>query len=64
MEKLYFKTLVLAYFFFKIKESLAQSEKQLASEWKHMLPNIELKVKFALSLSFTKSNGMCKLMTR
>ena len=32
-----FKTLVLAYFFFKIKESLARSEKRSASDWKSII---------------------------
>ena len=36
-KKLYFKTLVLAYFFFKVKESLALSEKRSASEWKSII---------------------------
>ena len=33
-KKLYFKTLVLAYFFFNVKKSFDLSEKWSASEWK------------------------------
>ena len=33
-KKQYLKTIVLAYFFFKVKKSLDLSEKQSASEWK------------------------------